>query len=238
MKKIIMLLSLLVGLLLLSGCVQQMGKDARTISTSGSVTTTVQPDEAILQLTIETSAPTAEASKNKNSEITDKMYAALYKISVPRGSIETSYFNIYEDYDYTQLVGRRSLGFKTQHALKITSKDIASVGKIIDAVTGAGATRIDSISFDLSEDKKDEIRSVGLEKAAQDARLKAEAMARGIKARLGDVVSISDSTYDYSPYSYYDKGMMTSALEEARTTEISPHSLDVTTSVQVSFEIK
>ena len=238
MKKICMVLSLFALLMLVSGCVQQLGKEVRTISTSGSTTTTVQPDEAILQVTIETTAPTADGSKNKNSEISDKIYAALYKANVPRDSIETAYFNIYEDYDYTELAGRRSLGFKTQHALKITTKDITNMGKVIDAVTGAGATRIDSIDFDLSDDKKDEIRRVGLEKAAQDARLKAEAMAKGIKARLGDVVSISDSTYDYSPKAYYSATMDGSVLEKARTTEISPSKLEVTTSVQVTFEIK
>lgn len=234
----IMIVLVVLLLLVLAGCVvQPTPEDKKTISTSGTATLSVQPDEANVYVAIETLKETAEASKNKNSEITDQVLAALYKINIPRDSIETQYFNIYEDFEWTE-TGRKSLGFKTVHNLKINTDDFGNVGKIIDAVIGAGATRIDSINFELSDEKQSELKKQVLAQASRDAREKAEAIASGIGAQLGDIRSISDVSYNYVPYPLFRAEMGAAALEKAVSTEISPQKLEVSANVQVVFEIK
>lgn len=232
-------LKIIFGLLMVAlivGCIPATEK--RTINTNGQATIKVQPDEAVVYVAVETLKDTAQAAKNSNSEITDKVYAALYKINVPRESIETSYFNIYEDFDWTQN-GQVSKGFKAVHNMKITTKNFDDVGKIIDAVIDAGATRIDSISFDISEERQSELKKQALTEATTDAREKADAMAAGLGAKILGVLSVSDSGYNYMPYPLYAESMGMKALDDVRvSTEISPQTLEVTANVNVVYEIR
>lgn len=223
-------------ILLVAGCVLQ--QDKKTVNTNGQATLEVQPDQAVVYVSIETLAESAEESKNENNQITEDVYAALYLIGVERDKIETQNFNIYEEYDWTG-EGRESLGFKTSHTLKITTEEFDDVGEIVDAAVGAGATRISSIRFELSEERESQYKKEALAAASKDAREKAEAIASGLEAELGELVSITDSSYSYRPYPLYEATAMAGerALEEA-VTQISPQELEVTASVQVTYEIE
>ncbi|HLC75067.1 MAG TPA: SIMPL domain-containing protein [Candidatus Nanoarchaeia archaeon] len=236
MKQIIVF-SLIVALLL-GGCIVTNGGDKPTISSSGTAQLSVLPDEAQIFVAVETLAKTADESKTENAQKTDAVYAALYKINIPRDSIETQYFNIYEEFDWSNNM-QKSKGFKTQHTLKIKTAEFDDVGKIIDAVVGAGATRIDSISFDISNAKRNELKKQVLAEASKDAREKAEAIASGLNAELGDIISVSDLSYDYTPYPYLRAPLAADAAvkEIAVDTQISPQKLEVTAQVQVSFEV-
>lgn len=241
MKMRSMIIKLVVGLLLvalLGGCVQQGDKDKKTINTKGQAILKILPDEASVRVVIETLKPTAEASKNKNAEITDKVYAALYKINIPREGIQTEYFNIFEDIEWTEN-GSKSNGFKTQNTLKIKTTEFKELGKIIDAVVNAGATRIEGIDFDLSDAKKKDLKKQALGEASKDAREKAEAIADGIGAKIVGIISISDVNYDYNPYPVFARPMMADeAVKQVANTEISPQKLEVAANIEVTFEIK
>lgn len=234
------LLVLLLGAVLVVGCVQlgdkDKNEDKKTITTTGNAQIKVQPDIAIVYVTVETNGKTSSASTGNNSNIVDKVYAALYKLNVPRENIATEYFNTNEDFDWTD-GGRKSLGFKTSHALRIKTEKFTDIGNIIDAAVGAGATRIDNVNFDLSDAKKKELKKKALSDASKDAREKAEAIASGAGATLGDIVSISDATYDYEPYPIFRNVMAADEAVSAAKTEISPQTLDVTASVQVVYEM-
>ena len=236
MKKVLLLLSILA---IMSSCVTLPQDSDRTISSSGTALLKVSPDEAHVIVAVETLEKTAELSKNKNAQISDAIYAALYKLNIPRDSIETDYFNIYEEFEWHPVRGQESKGFKTAHTIRITTTHFDNVGPIVDAAVDAGATRIQSIDFDISEAKKSSIKKQALADASKDAREKAEAIASGLGAELGDVVSVSDSSYDYMPYPMMSAAMdATVAKEEIARTTISPKQLEVSATVQVVYEIE
>src|SRR3989344_823624 len=236
MKKIIGLLMVLV---LLGGCVVAPESTERTISSSGTAVLKVNPDEANILVAVETLEKTADLSKRKNADILEKVYAALYKIGVQRDLISTEYFNIYEEFEWHPTLGQQSKGFKTAHTLRIKTTEFDDVGSIVDAVVDAGATRIQSIDFDISDAKKNQLKKQALSEASKDAREKAEAIASGLNAELGDIVSVSDSSYDYAPYPYLRDALdATVAKAEFASTEISPKQLDVRATVQVVYEIE
>lgn len=209
-------------------------QNTKTISSSGTSTIKSMPDEASLYIRIDTIKQSADESKKQNSEISNKILYELYKLGIEKKDIETSQYNIYEEFDWSQ-EGRKSLGYKTQNILKLKLKDFDLIGKAVDAATSAGATGIDSINFELSDEKQREIKKEALTKASQDARAKAEATVSGLNIKLGDIVSITGSNYDYRPYPLYakDSGI---ALAEA-TTNIMPKELEVTANVEVVFEL-
>ena len=235
MKQIVAILSILA---LLSGCSAVPQGTDRTISSSGTAALKVSPDEAHVLVAVETLENTAELSKNRNAQISDSIYAALYKLSIPRDSIQTEYFNIYEEFEWDQVKGQQSKGFRTSNTIRVTTTKFDDVGPIVDAVVDAGATRIQSIEFDISDAKKSSIKKQALAAASKDAREKSEAIASGLGAELGDIVSISDSSYDYVPYPMIREALDASvAKAEIASTTISPKQLEVSATVQVVYEI-
>jgi uncharacterized protein YggE len=233
-------LKMILGLLVIAlivGCVPS--SDQRTINTNGQANIAVEPDLAVVYVAIETLEDTAQASKDENSRITDAVYAGLYSINIPKEEVESQNYNIYEEFDWIRDGQRESRGFRTSHTLKITTEEFDDVGEIIDAVINAGATRINYINFELSDEKQSEYKKQALAQASKDAREKAEAIAEGLGAKLGDIISVSDGTYNYHPYRYYEMGVADVAfLEEVKTTQISPQELEVSAYVQVVFQIK
>jgi len=237
MKSWKLILGLFVILLFVSACAPQ-----RTVNTSGEAIIEVEPDLASVYFSITTLEESAEESKDGNSKTLDKVYAALYKIGIDRDEIETENFNIYEEYDWKD-GERKSKGFRTNHQMKVSTEEFDDVGEIVDAVIDAGNdnVRINFINFELSDDKEKEFKKQALTMASEDAREKAESIASGLGARLGNLVSVSDSGYYYNPYPLYraETGAMdVMAVKEAVNTEISPKDLEIRANVQVVYQIK
>lgn len=208
---------------------------SNTVSTTGSHTLTVEPDEATVYVSIETLKNSADESKNENSRITNAVLDSLYEM-IGKENVETSQFSIYPEYDWTNN-GQKLKGYRTTNQLKVKTSNFDDIGKIVDVSTKAGATGINSINFELSKEKQASYKQEALTKAAEDAKGKAQAIVSGIGSRLGKVVSIQENEYYYRPYPLYTKGSGVE-LDQAVSTEILPTNLEVTASVTVTYSVK
>jgi uncharacterized protein len=234
--KTLLIVVALLSLILAAGCTE---KESKTLSSSGTATLTANPDEAYVTFAVETLADSADESRDENAQIVDNVLKELYKLNVPRDNIETQNFNIYEEFDWTNNM-RVSNGYKTSHNVRVLTTDFSQVGDIIDAAVGAGATRVQSISYELSNAQQRIYKQEALASASRDAREKAEAIASGLNAEIGDIISVSTQNYNYYGYPIAfaeDAVGETSAFLAART-EISPQKLEVTANVEVVFAIK
>lgn len=205
-----------------------------TVSTTSSYTLTVEPDEATIYIAIETLKNSADESKNENSRITNSVLVSLYEI-VGKENIETSQFSIYPEYDWTN--GQKLKGYKTNNQLKVKISNFDLIGKIVDVSTKAGATGINSINFELTEEKQAFYKQEALTKAAEESKQKAQAIVSGIGSKLGKVVSIQENEYYYRPYPLYTKGSGIE-LDQVVSTEILPTNLEVTASVTLTYSVK
>ncbi len=173
--------------------------ERNTISATGTAETKVMPDEASVYLSIETLKDTADASKNENSLISDRVMSSLNEIGIRDKEIETLNYNIYPEYDWSNNQ-QKLKGYKATNSLKIKTKDFDLLGKIIDAGVNAGANRVESIQFELSTEREASAKKDALESASRDAKEKAEAIASGLNIRLGKIVSVSAQDYYYQQY--------------------------------------
>ncbi len=209
-----------------------------TINVNGQSTIKAEADEVSVYVGIETTESTSEESKNANAEISDSVLAALKLAGIPDTDIETSSYYIYPEYDWSN--NKQDLtGYKTSNVLKITTKDFDKVGMIVDSSVNAGATTIQSINFELSQDKQNEVKTEAISKATEDAKAKAEATAQGLNAKLGKVKTVTIQDYNYYPFPIYASADGGAALDVKRVQEtvIQPSSLDVSSTVNVVFEL-
>ncbi len=242
MNKLSMIVGMMVLSVFLAACtitVQQPATEKQDVITvTGTSQFKVAPDEATVYLQVETNDSTAKEAQDKNSNIMDAMQNALLRAGLDSRDMESMYYNVYPNtyWDYKQ---NRQIeaGYKVSHSLKITTDDINKVGTFIQVGVDAGATGVNSISFELSKDAEKDAKNEALKRAVQDAKSKAEALAEGIEKRLGKVVSVTINEYYAYPV-MRGAVAMAESMDKSVPPPISPQELDVSASVQVVFAIE
>ncbi len=242
MNKISMIVGIIFLATVLAACtitVQQPSAERENvISVTGTSQFKVAPDQATVYLQVETNASTVKEAQDKNSIIMGAVQNALLRAGLDSRNMETVYYNVYPNtyWDYER---QRQIeaGYKVSHSLKITTDEIKKVGTYIQVGVDAGATGVNSISFELSKTAEKDAKNEALKRAVQDAKSKAEALAEGIDKRLGKVVSVSINEYYAYPVM---RGAVAMAewMDKAVPPPIAPQELDVSASVQVVFEIE
>jgi len=217
---------------------EQTTKEKSTIVSTETSTTTVSPDTAEIYVGVLTEAKTAEEAQKNNAELMDKVKKALTAQGVADSDMETMNFALNPKYDWTYSSGK-IIGYEATHTLKITTKDIKSTGKLSDAAVSAGANNVNYISFTLSEDMQKQVKNQAITKAADAAKAKAQTLADATGVKLGKIVDVSESSYNYMPYRYYGYAEA-SAGKAAPTvdTSISPQNVDVSATVTITYEIE
>jgi uncharacterized protein YggE len=209
------------------------------ISVNGYSEIEAFPDLVGIYFNIETKGSTSEEATKENSKIVEELKDSLIMKGFDREDIKTQNFNVYPDYDWVS--GKRiNKGYKAVHSLKLelSTEDTSKIGLVINAGVEAGAG-ISYINFELTQEKQNEYKAEAIKQASEDARIKAEAMAQGLGQKLGNLVSVSDSGFDYYPWRVYG------AIEEAdvavakeATTDIQPDEQKITARVSAVFKLK
>lgn len=239
MKKLDWKISVLVGIVIagvIFGVVylyQQMAGGA-LVTVTGNSEMTVAPDQAIVYLSIQTKDISAEVAKNENARIYDDVLTALIKAGVEMKDIETENYNIYPEYNWSSGY-QQIIGYTVSNNMKITMNDFRNVGKIIDASVDNGAL-VSYINFELSNAKNNEYKAAILANATADAKNKATAIASGLGKRVGSIVSITTSDYNYYPYPLYRSESSSGSVKDVAT-NIQPQNLDISASVTVVYKI-
>ncbi len=78
-----------------------------TITVSGTGTVNTLPDEAVIQIEVDSSAATASAALDENSKETQKVLARLKADGVPDSAIETTNVAVYPNDSYSPKTGKR-----------------------------------------------------------------------------------------------------------------------------------
>ncbi|NMD71016.1 SIMPL domain-containing protein [Bacillus sp. DNRA2] len=144
----------------------------------------VKPDQAKLTIGIVTENQNVEAAQQENAATANRVISALKQLGIDDRSIKTNHYSIQPLYDY---VGGKSVfrTYQVDHQLEVTVKDIARVGLVYQAAIKNGANRGGNIQFSVTN--TDVYYRQALSKALQNARKKAEEIARTIGAVLNEL---------------------------------------------------
>lgn len=211
-----------------------------TLSVDGASTVKAMPDLVSVYFNVETSGANAQAAKDNNSAIVEKVVNSMVAIGLKKEDVVTESYNIYEDVRWENN-RQKSYGYKAVHSLKVqlSADKMDKVGEVIDAGVNGGA-QISYINFELSQAKENEYKALAFKNAAEDARIKAESIASGLgKSIDADPVSVSVQEFGYTPWRLYDNVAMASGGAEAKAavTNIQPGERDVSGMVSVVFKM-
>ncbi len=213
-----------------------------TVNVQGIASVKAMPDLITVYFNIETDGETTSEAKDANSEILNNLIDALILQGFERSEIITENFNVYPNYNWDD--GERTQeGYKATHSVKVELpiNDQDLIGPVVDSGVDAGAG-ISYINFELTQESQNKYKAEAMKLAAEDATIKAEAVAEGFGKKVGKLVSVQVNDFGYYPWNVYSSrvegGMKDVLFMEETISNIQVGEEDVTATVSASFKLK
>lgn len=215
---------------------QDVSSGTRSITVIGQGEAAGPPDRASINAGVQTLAQSVVESSKQNQEIIERIMTALKQEGIKAVDVQTADYSVWPEQQHDPRgSGEITItGYRVNNTVRVTVKDIERLGKVLAAVTNAGANAIHGIGFSVKDTAALENRARAA--AMADARARAEALAGLAGVKLGKVLSISTS-----PGGSYPMPMMGGGREMAMSASvpgISSGQLSVNVQVQVSYEIR
>lgn len=154
-------------------------RNACRLRVEGTGSVKAQPDIAEVILGIVTENQQLKTAQEENAAGMNAVIRVLRESGIPMEDIQTQSYNISPQYDFIE--GKQVFrGYRVDHLLNITVRDLSKVGAIIDAAVQSGANVVNSIRFSV-EDLSGYYQQA-LKAAVDDALVKARTL--GIKLNL------------------------------------------------------
>jgi hypothetical protein len=159
-----------------------------------------KPDIGQISLSVLTEAKTVAGAQKNNNEKMNKVLGAIKEAGVEEKDIKTANYSIYPKYQY--LSGKSIvIGYEVGQTLEVKIRDLDKFGAIIGEATENGANQVGSLSFTF--DDPEGLKTEARQKAIENAREKAEALAGTLGVKLIRVIAFSESASQSPAIPYY-----------------------------------
>ena len=209
----------------------------RTIHVTGSGSVTGEPDIATLDVGVSVERETVAEAREEAASAMTALIAALKANNVDEKDIKTENFSIHPQYDYTD-DGRVLRGYRVNNTVRAKVRDLATLSDVIDDAAAAGGDSIVINSIQFMIDDTTPLQTKARSLAVKDAEAKAQTLAKASGVRLGEPLTITESTYFEGPPIPF--ATAEAAFDDAArtSTPIAPGELAVTVTVTVVYEIE
>jgi uncharacterized protein YggE len=232
-NSLLLLIAMSLFLLLATGC-SRKSKPTTKVTVAGEAVTRVEPDAAVLVLSVITQSPQAISAQQENARKSEAVSNAVKAIAHDGVEIRTSDYNLQPQYDYRDNRLPKIIGYTARNSVIITSEDLKNVGALIDAASGAGANSIDNVSFILRQTSP--ARGQAMAEATQQAMNKARSIAQALGGRVIRVIEESESGTIANDAGTH--GETVAGMARQSTTPITAGQLSIRSTVQMIVEIE
>lgn len=207
--------------------------DSTLLSVSAQAEARRVPDVAAISAGVVTQATDANAAMRANAGQMAKVMAAIKAAGIAERDIQTSGINVNPQYRYIENQPPAITGYQASNTVNLKVRDIAKLGKVLDALVASGANQVNGPSFEIDQPEAayDEARRGALEKAQARAAMYAKAL--GMRVRR--IVSISEGG-GFRPPVPMPMMAMARGKAEADTT-VSPGETTLAANLDVVFEL-
>ncbi|SHJ46760.1 SIMPL domain-containing protein [Parasporobacterium paucivorans] len=203
-----------------------------TITVQGTSSITVTPTIAYVNIGVTTFSKEAVIAQSDNAEKMQRVYEVLDGLGIGKDNIKTISYYITPHYDYTYSTAKMT-GYDVTNGIQVTVLDLAKVSQVLDMTVEQGINQSNSISFDITEQEKNDFYLQALTQAVANAGGKAGALASAAGVTLGEPAQITESSPDYVVTPGYDASG--AGKGEGSVTPISAGELKVEANVTVVY---
>lgn len=203
--------------------------DAATITVTGEGIVQTQPDQATISLGVTTNADTAAKALSDNNAALTMVLDRLKTAGVADADLQTANLSLSPNYTgYDSGSVPTIAGYNATNMLDVRVRDLPSLGTILDAAVTDGANTINGITFGLADSipVMNEARTA----AVADAKARAEVLAAASGAKLGKLVSVTETGIYPGPAPMFRQ-------EADSGVPIQSGQIGMTSNVTVTYEI-
>ena len=221
------------------------------ISVSGTGDAYATPDIANISYDISQEEKTVVAAQDSVTKRSNDILAYLKSIGVADKDIKTTNYNIYPHYEYNSRPvicysgadcppttnGQVFIGYVVTNSVQVKIRKIADAGSVLAELGARKVTNLSNLNFTIENDEA--IKAEARKKAIEDAKQKAEVLAKDLGVSLVRIVSFSEGG-NYPIYaktmsadSAYGMGGGAPAVPSVPTGENK-----ITSSVTIVYEIR
>jgi uncharacterized protein YggE len=204
------------------------------IAVTGEGQVSAAPDQALVNLGVQTEAPSAQAAMQANSQAIAAVIAAVQGTGVPAANIRTVGVNV----SPVMAPARpgegtppQTVGYRATNTINVTVDDVSRAGAVLDAGIGAGANVANGLRFGFKDDGA--LRRQALDQAARAARADAEALAGALGVRISGIRSVEEQGGGGG-----GPVPLAARAEASSAVPVEPGLLTVTASVRIVFDFQ
>ena len=204
-----------------------------SITVTGTGVVSAPPDTAVVQAGVVTQAASAALAVAANTAIMETVLRALSALGIAEKDIQTTDFSVAPQYRVVSEERRppEIVGYEVANRVRVTVRDLAQLGTVLDEVIKQGANRLDGIRFSLADPAPalDEART----KAMADARRRAGVHATAANVAVGRVLLIQES-----PPSIPMPRVVTAARAGIAAVPVAPGEQELSVTVTVTYALE
>ena len=212
---------------------QENQKFIPMINVSGEGKVNVTPDQAAIQVSIETKGKIAADIKKINDQKMEAVLNSIKKLNIDPKDFQTKRVTLNPQYDYET----KKHSYNASQGIQILLKDLSKYDALMEAMVNAGVNQINSVEFKSS--KLAIFQSEARKLAMKEAKLKAEDYVQVLGQKVGKAITISDNVQAYYPQPVYAQ-MKSSDMESdsAPRQTLAVGEIVITANVSVSFMLE
>lgn len=215
-----------------------------TITVDGMGKSAAIPDIATISFSVTGEGKTASQAQDDATKKNNIALALLKEKGVEEADFKTTSYSVSPKYSYPQPCyappcaydEQRVVGYTVNQSTEVKVRDLGMVGDLLSALGDAGISQLYGPNFQV--ENEDSVRAEARKEAIEEARAKAQVLARDLGVRLVRVVSFNENSGGYpAPYYRADLGMG-GAMEAKVSPEIAPGENEIVSQVYITYEIR
>ena len=208
--------------------------DGTLLNVSAQAEASRVPDIATISAGVVTQAVDGNTAMRQNAEQMSRVLAAVKAAGVAAKDVQTSGISLNPQYRYEENQPPRITGYQASNTVNVKLREVAKMGKVLDALVASGANQVNGPSFEVDKPEAayDEARIA----AIKQAQARAQTYADALGMRVRRVVSISEGGAGF-PRPMPMMRAMAADAGMARETSVSPGESTLSVSLEVVFEL-
>lgn len=209
--------------------VQTTKTDLFQVTGQGSVTAV--PDTANISFGVTKQASTVTDAQNQTNIAIKNIQDALAKMGVTTNDIKTTSYNVNPNYTNSQTIS----GYTVTQNIDLKVEPLSKVNQVIDTITQNGANIVGQVNFGFTDSKQQQLEQEARQGAVNDAKEKANALAKAAGVVLGPIINIQEN----NPQSPIGVPFVAQAkvADASAPTSVTPGESTVTTSITLSYQL-
>ncbi len=256
-QKLIVIISVLLGLFLLASTVKVMRESrfvgsglnaTNVISVNGKGEVEKSPDTAKISFSIRAEKKDLKAGQDEVSGKIDTIKKELIAAGIEEKYIKTDSYTSYPQYDYPQNpcyggICKTSTptlrGYEVSHSITVSIKDLTKVDAVLGVLGTNGVTDMNGPNFGFEDDKA--VAREAREMAIIDAKAEADKLAKTLGVKIVRIVSFSENGaggYPVPMYASRDALMAQAGKAEGANPVVPVGVNKVESNVTIVYEIR